>query len=393
MFKKKTKKIKARLRTRTVDDDDDAVDENGNAGGEESSAMDAILQAKKKRKLLNAVQYRRGLDAAETLKAPSSLSAVDPEETSVKTPVPNKDLKERLKGTFSEGAGFDANSGEGVMDQKHKSAMEEFVREKLGSKEEQPPAQDESTEEPSTVRALEQKVYAELASSAQALSGASNKEQSAAEGDVGAGGAMLGGTGIAEVVLPTEDRLANVKATETAAASRGRPAQPVIKQVEPKMETATVAQLPMTFAVGKGKRARDSYVPMAAVEAPKRGVSTMKSGESSQTASSAGFQVQNRDVAAVGGSVSHNFSLHSQEWISKKKEEEQKAYDAANPVPKETTAADQERMGFDAARKVARGESIATGANSEAAGSGKKRSKDERVWRQFMNRQKDLNRR
>ena len=88
------------------------------------------------------------------------------------------------------------------------------------------------------------------------------------EGDVGAGGAVLGGTGIAEVALPVEVHLKALKETERAAAEysvrrAGRAAAgssvPLGGPADPPDDGATSemqAMLPMSFASGPSSRKR-----------------------------------------------------------------------------------------------------------------------------------------
>merc|ERR1719491_185070 len=129
------------------------------------------------------------------------------------------------------------------MNKKHREAMEDFIRtrmqETLGDKANLPnnPSSQESSKDlvqnvsSSSISALEEELYKKLAksiSSNKNSSTNSNKNEEEAmlekqrEGDVGAGGAMLGGTGLAEVLLPVENRLRNVRETEKIAMMRMR---------------------------------------------------------------------------------------------------------------------------------------------------------------------------
>lgn len=388
MFKKKKIKAKGLRKTRVDGDEEGASGETANGGApEEASTMDAILQAKKKRKLLQSVQYKRGLDAAATMQAPVIRASVDDDQQ--QPAVQNKDLEERLKGSFSGGTGGDFSSGDGVMERKHKSAMEEFIQQNLDSKGAAAAADEgkriDRAQEPSTVKELEKKLYQELASSAQALAGTDVKDEKTAEGDVGSGGAMLGGTGIAEVSLPVDDRLKTVAATSAATSSARR--DPSKAHTTSKF---SVAELPLAFATGKGKRGKNESVPMMKVAIPVKNVTepsidTTRAEQVAATASSAGYEVLTSDVSGVASSYSHNFRLHAQEWLQEKKDSERAPIEQ-NEEQTTTSDVDEDRIGFAAARGRAADQML-----DKTKGDNKrqKRSSDDRVYKSFMTRQKE----
>jgi hypothetical protein len=387
MFKKKKIKAKERLRKTRVDDEEDeasAAPTSGETNGaqEETSAMEAILQVKKKRKLLQSVQFKRGLDAAATIQAPV-IAAGDDEPHQAGQ---NKDLEERLKGSFSGGTGGDFSSGNGVMERKHKAAMEEFIRQHLDSKDAAAAAEAniDGAREPSTVKELEKKLYQELASSAQTLAGTTLKGPMTVEGDVGSGGSMLGGTGIAEVSLPVDVRLKTVAETSAATLNARR-----LFSKDQAASKSAIAELPMSFAPGKGKRGKREAVPMMKVAKPANGptepVHTTESEQIAKTASSAGHGVLSSDVSGVASSYSHNFRLHAQEWLQEKKDSER----APNEQIDEQSSAggvDEDRIGFAAARGRGGDQSL-----DKAKGDSErqKRSSDDRVYKSFMTRQKE----
>jgi hypothetical protein len=179
-FKRKASKKRHVIRSsaaRHVNHDDD----------EEESTLDAIQSAQKKRKLLNAALYKKGLDANETLK-PSDAAPQDRPHLDAATK-PSSLLKQDFSSR-------DSGPSETIMEQKHHKAMEDYIQHKLGDGDNAADATDESNDH-----------------DYQTLTG---QEQ---EADLGAGGALLGGTGIAEVILPVEHRLETARKTEKLRAS------------------------------------------------------------------------------------------------------------------------------------------------------------------------------
>ena len=306
-FKKVTKKVKTRLRSREHDDDD-----------EDLSAMQTIEATRKKRKLLNEVLYKKGLDV--TLQAPSETVVA----AAVETTTPQKDLDVRMR-SFA-GGGGDATAEGGVLQRKHQSAMEEFIQGKLKHSQEKQPHEDSTT---TANKNDTDKLYAELASAAQKLAGIASSATTTGEADVGAGGAMLGGTGIAEVTLPADDRILNIKATEEAISA---------------------------FPTSASKQS--SAVPQDLL----------------------GSTSGKDDILNVPSSYSHNFQLHTQEWVQQKKQEEK----AMEPVPViQQDDSGEERVGFEAARRTVRGDLTTSVSRTQE----KRRSNDDRAWKNFMTRQ------
>lgn len=244
-FKKITKK-RAAIRSQTSNDDE----------GEEYSALDAIQSTQKKQKLVQSTLYKRGLDATKTLK-PTPMTVV------AENSAPSDVQKTLFKKTFSS---TEHGPTETIMEQKHLFAMEEYINRKLSK----PCSNGEKEDVESHVTDLQQE----------------------AEADMGAGGTMLGGTGIAEVILPVDKRLEAVKQTEELRAS-----------------------LPGTF----GKR----------------------------TASSAGYHLELSDVRDVASSFSQNFkNLKHQNHLSNTSH-------GVSSLSEQGTRADDDRLGFQAARHAA----------------------------------------
>jgi hypothetical protein len=244
-FKKSTKK-RAAIRSQTGDDDE----------GEECSALDAIQLTQKKQKLVQSTLYKRGLDTTKMWKPEPAMAVA---EKSVASDVQKTLFKKAFSST-------EHGPTETIMEQKHLCAMEEFINKKLSKQ--CPNGEEEDME--SRVADIQQ----------------------AAEADMGAGGTMLGGTGIAEVILPVDKRLEAVKQTEELRAS-----------------------LPGTF--GKS------------------------------TASSAGYHLEQSDVRGVAGSFSQNFkNLKQQQPLSN-------TFNGMPSLSEQGTRADDDRLGFQAARHAA----------------------------------------
>jgi hypothetical protein len=165
----KNVKSKGKVRRRFSNEEEEISD----------STLDAIQLTKKKQKLIKATLYKKGLDAEKTLK---------PEKTIVPKDeyFPVNDCSSNLfKTTFSS---VENGPTETVMQKKHHSAMEEFINKRLHSEKQKNVHDSIDTH-------IEESI-------------------SATEADMGAGGTLLGGTGIAEVILPLETRLETVMKTE-----------------------------------------------------------------------------------------------------------------------------------------------------------------------------------
>lgn len=253
-FKKKVKKNGATRKRDSTEHDE-----------EEHSTLETIQSTQKRQKLLQSTLYKRGLDANQTLQA----DVRKPKEEKVTVPSSIDDKEGAIfKTTFSSTATGEGQS-ETAMQRKHQSAMEEFISRNMNDSQTK---EEESRENFS----------------------AETDPQQQREADMGAGGTMLGGTGVAEVILPVEQRLETAKNTERLRAS-----------------------LPMSF----GKHA-----------------------------SSAGSQVQQSDVDGVASS--YNFFredksqrtgtvTHREAGVGKRENE---------PQQSTRTSPDGDRLGFHAAR-------------------------------------------
>lgn len=419
-FKKPKSSPKKKQLRRDSDDaqDADASEASVQQDEEEPSAIDKIRDLERRRKLFSK---NRGVDAANLGKA-TLLGKANSDEEDVDAPaaVKNKDLEERLKGTFDKGklAGSNDMGGDdegGILAKKHKKAMEEYIKSNL--QEQQPDVSNGASDtngegEFKTSADLEKEMYSDLLVG-EARGGISPKKE---EEDVGAGGAMMGGTGIAEVTLPIDERIKAMKDTERAAMEyekakkarlgivndddngAGAPAATDTSQSSVDME-ALATMVPMNFASGPGKRKRKD-IPIAAgptLSAPQQPINTYDPSKSFaypiySSAIPAGSNIEKDNDTNLSSSYSHNFAQHNREWIEQKKDERQAEIDAlaaqnAEDGPEESKA----RVGFDAARRLARGEVIDVSANGGDMKNewDKKGSNDDRVWKTFMSNERN----
>lgn len=450
---------------------------------EESGTLTAILAIERRRKLL---ARSRGIDTASLNKSKMTHRNNDvynnDEDGGLDTGMlsggggislfPKIDIGETTTGrlgtrSFGVGqlagsndmGGGDSNDrgggGGGLLEKKHRLAMEEFILNNLTVVKEQGGSgfsSNRSTMVSHQTSDAEKELYAELL-----LSSVNNNaereggidKKAGGEGDVGAGGAMMGGTGIAEVALPIDERLRVLKATEKAAMEYERSRKARFEgggreewgsQIKTGMNDISdqqriesiAAMVPMTFAPGPGKRKRqnDSLTPPVkddmksslsqASTVGGQGISDKYLIESSANIGSGSqysstYDVRKSDIADVGASYSHNFQLHTKEWVMRKRDERQTEIDTihakqvedAGPMTSESRA----RVGFDMARKIARGEITKTdGSVSSGKGGGvtkmndeltnewdrkksgtnnHQQSSDDRLWKSFMTNQRN----
>lgn len=259
-FNKAKKKRGAIRKSRDADDSDDDDDKNG-------GALTAIESTKKKQKLAQSTLYKRGLDVNKIFKEERKMKANEDKSAAAKnnSKATAEDAQNAalFKTTFSS---TETGPSETIMQQKHQSAMEDFINKRMNVNE-----NDAEGDNDGNMQDVQ----------------TDGTQQQEGEADMGAGGTMLGGTGIAEVILPIEQRLQTVKQTEELRAS-----------------------LPMTF----GKK----------------------------TISSAGYHLKQSDVAGVAASFSQNFREPRTAVPAATQNE-------SEPVLS-TPAADDGRVGFQAAR-------------------------------------------
>ena len=184
--------------------------------------------------------------------------------------------------------------------------------------------------------------------------------------------------------------------------------------------------VPLNFASGPGKRKRQDEhhavpggVSSTAATSSQQPTTTSSSSAtySNYSASSAGVSVQRSDVSTLGQSYSHNFQLHQQDWIAQRRDERQSEIDTLKAQQQQQQQHDNGggggggggdgsgsggRMGFEMARKLAKGESIrpsnTRGPNGESlknewdrkqGGGSRQYRSDDRVYKQFISSQRN----
>jgi len=415
-----------------------AINDNNNEEEEEPSALTAIMAVERRRKLLG--NRNRGVDTANLGKKSTKQTAITINDTSATaddtaTQNNNKDLDERLNKSFAGGklAGSNDMGGDdedGILAKKHRLAMESYIKDNLNETKDDDKGDEKEKSNNTTTTDAEKQMYAELLipeSVTNTTSG--NTPIKGSEGDVGAGGAMMGGTGIAEVALPIDERIKAMRETERVAMEyeRARKARygegadgDRMPEVNEKSTDTTesldlTAMVPMNFASGPGKRKRQDEVGLVGIEDHSSSTTQTKqkpsfigpgynNAGSSAIPASAGLSVQKSDVSTLGASYSHNFQLHTKEWISRKRDERQLEIDEAEAQQaidegQTTNDGTDTRVGFEMSRKIARGEVNLTASAAAASRARNKnewdnkgrqhQSSDERAFRQFMSKSRN----
>lgn len=274
-----------------------------------------ILLTKKKRKLLTDIQYKRGVGAVQLLR-----NAIDT----------TMERSERRDPEFESNEA----SKEGILERKHKQAMEAYIREKTGAGADLKEELKLSTASGAT-SLTEEELYKELAQRAIHMVGRT-AVQSEKSGDVGSGGAVLvAGTGIAEVILPINERLQTAVETENARDNH---------QFRESLPAASsVASLPGRFLV-PSNRSHSSGVSQRLVDV---------NGDTSTSPTNA---------------------------------------PAPNHASKDETPQhpDEERLGFEALRKGKDGSAL--GRDTQKQTRRRDRASDDRVYKQFVARERDQKR-
>jgi hypothetical protein len=233
MFKKRTIKAKKpQVRKRQEDDDQD----------DEDDIQQAILKTQKKQKLL--------------LSLPVSVGDY------TKRKIPTTATPKQVEATSKENEGS-------LLAQKHQQAMDEFITQKL-----QGTSKVKTADLPTQKVDDEAALYQELAAQAGAVTTLNQKEE---EGDVGTGGAMLvGGTGIAEVILPVQTRLdSSVQTVRRRTALLGSSAAPASESEN------SSNLLPTKFAATSSARSNMANVPASRpiIQATETAATTPKEDE------------------------------------------------------------------------------------------------------------------
>ncbi|GAX19031.1 hypothetical protein FisN_8Hh254 [Fistulifera solaris] len=182
MFKKRANK-RSNIRRRNDEEEEQlesAHTSDSNHDDSSTNHLSQIQQKKKRRMILESLQYRKGVNAAKLLQ-----QQINPVEQ----------LGDYLTVTADD-------PREGVLEQKHRQAMEAYIAENLGSA-----TTTQHDKETKVVHNATEQLYAELSEAAMRLAGRSSVD------DVGG---TMAGTSLAEVVLPVEERMAALEETARA---------------------------------------------------------------------------------------------------------------------------------------------------------------------------------
>ena len=363
----------------TNDDDDDDVDETAAA----------IAQVKRKRKFLDEIQYKQGTNAEDLLRSSSSASGplLEGETTYGKDADAAAVDESRLQTTTI--VASSSTSQEGIMERKHKEALAAYVESKLKDDDEEggdaantKNKQTGDATANTTKHLTKEDLYRELAETSERMVGKSTnnanpaaassssdaaKKNGGAEGDVGSGGAMLvAGTGLAEVILPLEERLKAVQDTAATQQTQQYPA-----------------------------KNKNTYYGMPTSHAP-------------VPAGTARFQVsaadKHRHFAGGGGPYNNNNNNN--------RNSNNNEPDRPETEDKEESAMDKGRMGFDVSRgRVTASTTTTTGATATGTGNNNNnksdggnnrnnnnnnrntRASDDKVYGKFIKRQRENQRR
>jgi len=339
IFKKKKKKSDsaAAAKKRSLSSDDEA-DQQQEEEANTTSTAELILKSKKKRKVLASATSKKGLDSSLLFKKEDNDGQThnNPDGSAIDaSAIGNKGLGDRLKSSFAVTGSEGQGTSETVILSQHEKALEDFVNQGMGVND------SKKSDDAEKTLGGKEKEKRELYKSLDYDKVVGNKQESVpsgGDGDTGAGGTMLGGTGIAEVILPTSIRLKN--AIDTAEAT---------KEKERRFED----------------RDREH-------EERKRG----KKGPSKGVAS---------------GSYSHKFRQNQQEWIKNKKAEnlqdaEKRRKAEGENNDKRESRADADRPGYQNREEKFSGKrnNNARGSNSAGDGFNQGRSQDDKKFGQFI---------
>ena len=397
---------------------------------ESNSNSDSAFQA------IHSIQYKRrvkSLHRKTRIKKERKIFQVNDDKEIQEEA--NQDLKDRLEESFASKRGGDASAGGGgigdndeeeggILRQKQKMAMEAFIQSQMThvqgdtsrgmsggasassiSSPEEEATIESNMSKPHTVQDLYSQIIEESkiagASIHSTENGAGGGDAAVQEGDVGAGGAMLGGTGIAEVALPVEDRIRVAKETERAAAQReafrrglidGEPGEESKHSEQnplPQQDELVINQLPMSFGVGPGKLKQTSIMTQDLPTMPSSSKLPSPTPQviPTSSASSAGYKVRRGDVLNIGTSYAHNYRLHNSEWISNKKRQQEAEATSRNEQAKEVDGdlVSQERIGFAAKRGRIDND---RGGQGDVKRGGGGQANDDRIYRQFVSKER-----
>ena len=323
MFKKTTTGKKPKSIRRRVDSDDEEDDDHGASDGvgrgqrpdddDEEGANDGnnnnnnnndaitthqvLQETRKKRKLLTAVQYKRGVSATQLMQKDSSMTR---NGTNGKAPS-GDDANPAVK-TAAE------TSRDGALERKHREAMEAFIEERMKKDK---PSKDYPLAAPATTITTdfeemlksssnkpltEEALYMDLAAQSAQLAGKPIQQQQD-DDEEERGAVLVAGTGIAEVILPVTERLKVAQETELAQARQHR--DRALNATATGTKTAPLSGVPNRFAVSSNMNhsdfnrqyARDSVIPSSTtVQQSTNDSSTRAERQSTADAARPGFE-------------------------------------------------------------------------------------------------------
>lgn len=268
MFKKRERKGRNHCTRKKRDEDDGSNDESdtissndpsGAAQSDDALQLQSIIaKTKQRRTLIHQLQSKRGVDALELLQQSSkSISSMDNSKLNenIDDTINRTNMSSRVDALSSKTqlptGGTIVAEEQMIWDQKHAAAMEEYVQQQLLLKSslpsnhtvttihetEEPQSTTDATAASTTIKSLgtsKEQLYRELAAQAAKLSGTEpntgvhprstpglhHDDSTTTSGDVVTAGAA---TAIVEVILPLDDRLQAVMATAHCAAHQHPP--------------------------------------------------------------------------------------------------------------------------------------------------------------------------
>jgi hypothetical protein len=420
-FIKKSRKIKDQVRTRGL----------GAAGVAPSTALASLKKIK-----------TIGMRSDATLPRSQAKEVNEKSDVESAEAIANQDLKQRLEGNFAV-KGCNTNEEDGnVLLQKHKLAMEEFIQgqikvkdktygdERIGNPEME--KGDSSFLQVKNTNDLYTKILQDAKQQLQdkntAVDGSGNGRNNSLmveDSDIGAGGAMLGGTGIAEVALPVEERIKAARETELAAAARmerrrmkkrhgdndghdnnGDYVDDLESQGMDNLHARYESMLPMSFVAGPGKQRRENRnVNVTGMQQQQQLLQQQPNmlaleSDSVRRDPVLGRVLNKNSMPGIGSSYSHNFRLHNDEWIRKQKQQEQQQQQQLQQEEEEKRSIfleeqsevdDSNRIGFQARKRLKDHHPRSSqGASGGDGGGGKKkveRAHDDLVYKKFVSRE------
>ncbi|GFH62160.1 hypothetical protein CTEN210_18636 [Chaetoceros tenuissimus] len=403
LFKKVKKKKQFKKRKIDDDDEDTKVEPNTNKNNDEAtsnnddaangeqpqiSEIEKIQSLKKARKIKN--QLRSQMVAKKIKLRKLKEADGDQEEEDPQVAEANRELKHRLEGNFAI-TGKSTNDEEGnVLTKKHKLAMEQYIQSQMKQEDDDGDGGKKSAEENGAEETKEVKTTSDLYAK---LLEESNRMGSTGEinlEDVGSGGEVLGGTGIAEVILPVDQRLKAARETQLAAARyeqerQNRQYNHSNGSMEAKAnahdEVDLSAMLPTSFGSGPANNKRAKASKKQTLQVP-----VQEFGGSSTPSLQPAGKVLNKNITAnVGSSYSQNFRLHNEEWIAKKKQENSQENRDHQIHEEDEDAVDSGRIGFEAKRGLNNRGNQAT----DGQGQRIQRAHDDIVYKKFITREKN----